>query len=172
MKLPVLGAAALAIPVCLLAAEHSETYQRTFQLGANDRKLIIENINGGIVVTADSGNDVRVTVRERWKAPTQAELEEGRREVKLEMEQTGNTVRLYLDGPFRDRDRERNRRRQHFEFHHDFEVQVPRDIAVDLKSINGGEVTVVRVGKRETIGKVRLTTDQVAANPKVRLSPP
>jgi hypothetical protein len=38
--------------------------------------------------------------------------------------------------------------------------------------IDGGEVTVVRVGKRETIGKVRLTTDQVAANPKVRLSPP
>jgi hypothetical protein len=39
-------------------------------------------------------------------------------------------------------------------------------------AMDGGEVTVIRVGKRETIGKVKLTTDQVAANPKVKLSPP
>ena len=31
--------------------------------------------------------------------------------------------------------------------------------------IDGGEVTVIRVGKRETVGKVRLTTDQVNALP-------
>ena len=38
--------------------------------------------------------------------------------------------------------------------------------------IDGGEVQIIRVGKRETVGKVRLTTDQVTANPNVRLSPP
>lgn len=38
--------------------------------------------------------------------------------------------------------------------------------------MDGGDVTVIRVGKRETVGKVRLTTDQIAANPKVKLSPP
>ncbi|HEY5949171.1 MAG TPA: hypothetical protein VIV40_26945 [Kofleriaceae bacterium] len=38
--------------------------------------------------------------------------------------------------------------------------------------LDGGEVNVIRIGKRETVGKVRLTTDQVAANPKVKLSPP
>jgi hypothetical protein len=38
--------------------------------------------------------------------------------------------------------------------------------------IDGGDVQVIRVGKRETIGKVRLTIDQVAQNPKVKLSPP
>jgi hypothetical protein len=38
--------------------------------------------------------------------------------------------------------------------------------------IDGGDVKVIRVGKRETIGKVRMTTDQIAANPKVKLSPP
>jgi hypothetical protein len=39
-------------------------------------------------------------------------------------------------------------------------------------AMDGGEVSIVRIGKRETIGKVRLTTDQIAANPKVKLSPP
>jgi hypothetical protein len=38
--------------------------------------------------------------------------------------------------------------------------------------VDGGDVTVIRVGKRETVGKVHLTTDQVAANPRVKLSPP
>jgi hypothetical protein len=39
-------------------------------------------------------------------------------------------------------------------------------------NLDGGEVVVIRVGKRETVGKVRLTTDQVSANPRVKLSPP
>ena len=30
----------------------------------------------------------------------------------------------------------------------------------------------IRVGKRETIGKVHLTTDQISANPRVKLTPP
>lgn len=38
--------------------------------------------------------------------------------------------------------------------------------------LDGGEVRVIRVGKRETLGKVKLTTDQIQANPRVKLSPP
>ena len=38
--------------------------------------------------------------------------------------------------------------------------------------VDGGDVQVIRVGKRETVGKVKLTVDQIAQNPKVKLSPP
>lgn len=39
--------------------------------------------------------------------------------------------------------------------------------------MDGGEVIVIRVvGKRETLGKVHLTTDQISANPRVKLTPP
>jgi hypothetical protein len=38
--------------------------------------------------------------------------------------------------------------------------------------IDGGDVTVIRSGKRETLGKTHLTTDQINANPRVKLSPP
>jgi hypothetical protein len=38
--------------------------------------------------------------------------------------------------------------------------------------MDGGDVVIIRVGKRETIGKVHLTTDQVGANPRVKLTPP
>ncbi|MDQ3367597.1 MAG: hypothetical protein M3680_19420 [Myxococcota bacterium] len=36
----------------------------------------------------------------------------------------------------------------------------------------GGDVTLIRVDKNLTVGKVRLTTDQISANPYVKLSPP
>ena len=36
----------------------------------------------------------------------------------------------------------------------------------------GGDIAVVRVDKNIVIGKVKLTTDQVTANPRVRFSPP
>lgn len=38
--------------------------------------------------------------------------------------------------------------------------------------LDGGSFDVIRVGKRESLGKVRLTTDQIGANPRVKLSPP
>ena len=38
--------------------------------------------------------------------------------------------------------------------------------------LDGGEVTLIRVGKRDTLGKVHLTTDVISQNPKVKLTPP
>ena len=136
MKRWILGAAcALALPVC--AAEHNDTYQRTFPLGGGERKLIVENINGTIRVTGDSGNDVRATVHEHITADTPDLLASARNEVRVEMKQEGNTVRLYLDGPFRDK--REHRRSEGYRFRHEFEVQVPRDIDIELKTVNAGK---------------------------------
>jgi len=38
--------------------------------------------------------------------------------------------------------------------------------------LEGGDVIVIRVGKRETVGRVKLTTDIINRNPRVKLSPP
>ena len=38
--------------------------------------------------------------------------------------------------------------------------------------VTPGDFVVVPLGKRETIGKVHLTTDQISANPRVKLTPP
>jgi DUF4097 and DUF4098 domain-containing protein YvlB len=130
----------LLLPLCLLAVEYSDTYEKTFQAAGADARLEIENINGRIVVKADSGNSVRVTVSEYWKANSQADLDEARRDIRLEMQQTGNAVRVFLDGPFKERGRRHDYGNRHIEFRHDFEVRVPREIALALKTINGNEV--------------------------------
>jgi hypothetical protein len=36
----------------------------------------------------------------------------------------------------------------------------------------GGDVIIIRVDDTRTIGKTKLTTDQISANPYVKLSPP
>ena len=38
--------------------------------------------------------------------------------------------------------------------------------------LDGGEITIIRVGEKETIGSVHLTIDQINANGRVRLSQP
>jgi hypothetical protein len=38
--------------------------------------------------------------------------------------------------------------------------------------LDNGTVTVIRVSNKQTIGRVHLTTDQISANPRVKLSPP
>jgi hypothetical protein len=152
------GAAALALNVC--AIEHTDTYQRTFPIGSGERRLVVENINGPVRVTADSGNDIRVTVREEFRAETPELLTKARNEVRVEMKQEGGTVSVYLDGPFRDRDRDRLRR-DSYEFRHEFNVQVPRDISVSLKTVNGEEVRVANVRGawevRNVNGRIEMT---------------
>ena len=38
--------------------------------------------------------------------------------------------------------------------------------------LSGGEVQIIRVDKAATVGKVKLTTDQIKANDRVKFSPP
>ena len=39
-------------------------------------------------------------------------------------------------------------------------------------AIDGGDITIIRVAKRQTIAKVHLTPDQLNSNPRVKLTPP
>ncbi len=40
------------------------------------------------------------------------------------------------------------------------------------KALDGGEIDVVRIGERMTIGRTRLTIEQIRANLRVRFDPP
>lgn len=134
----------VSLAVALLCAdvEHRESKQLSFTLPASG-KLIVDNVTGGIRVTSHAGREVRVTVEEHWTAETQEKLAEGRKVVKLDATQDGNTVKLYVDGPFRcscgvhfDRDRDGG-----YRFRHNFEIFVPVDTALELKTVNGGGIT-------------------------------
>ncbi|MEO8126668.1 MAG: hypothetical protein ABJF23_30135 [Bryobacteraceae bacterium] len=135
-----------AAVVCLGPARaqvvERNTSQKTFTyFGGSGRKLIIDDVNGAIDVVAYSGSEVQVTVNEYWKADDATKMQEGRREVTLDMSQQGNVVRLYVDGPFRCRGGcDHQSRRTGYRASFDFQVKVPADAELELKTVNGGHI--------------------------------
>jgi len=128
-------------PVLLAASvEEKQTIQKSFP---NAKRIEVENVNGSIRVTGYDGREVQVTVNETFSADSKEKLEQARKEVKLDIStpQEG-TVRLYVDGPFRDKCREHD---QGYRFRHEFEIKAPRDVTVYLRNVNGGSVKVENV---------------------------
>src|SRR5207253_5783884 len=110
------------------------TTQKNFTcFGGSGRKLIVDDVNGSIDVTAYNGTQVQVTVDERWRADSSEKMQEARRDVKLDMSQQGNTVRLYVDGPFRCQ-HDCGDRRWHsgYDAEFNFHLKVPLDAALEL----------------------------------------
>jgi hypothetical protein len=142
------GMAVLTGTVCLLGAaanlravEQTDTAQKSFTLSrSSGRKLTVDNVWGSVHVTAAEGDRIDVSVKQRWHASSQADLERARREVKLDMTQEGDAVRLYVDGPFRDR--HGSGHDLGYEPRFDFEIRVPREIALDLRTVLDGDVRV------------------------------
>ena len=86
---------------------------------------------------------MRLVARKRLRADSSETAEQARRDVKLDISQDANTVRFYVDGPFRCRDGGVHMDRDPgYEVKYDFELQVPHDTAIDLKTINAGEIKV------------------------------
>ncbi len=121
-----------------------ETIQRSFTVGA-DSKLLVDNISGFVHVTGYDGNKVEIDVRKEARAESNEALAQSKREVKLDVEQVGSTVKLYVNGPFRSHDGGTNYRGENYYGYHvqyDYEIRVPRATRVDLRTINNGDIVM------------------------------
>src|ERR1035441_6182922 len=122
--------------------EERETIHKTFKVasGENVAKLISDQINGPIRVTGGSGSEIQITVEKRIRAEMKSDLADAKREVKLDMTQEGNTVKLYEDGPSR---HDEGWRHRHYNVVFECDIQVPSGAALDLRDRKS-----VRWGKR------------------------
>jgi hypothetical protein len=134
-----------ALFVCSVAGavEQTANTERTFTLGAGPRRLIVDNIWGSVEVTGTDTNQITMSIAERWQSYTQAGLDRARRDVKLDLTQDGDTVRGYVDGPFRCNNRCLGIDNDvNYVVQFDFRIRVPRNTAVELKTVNKGHVRV------------------------------
>jgi hypothetical protein len=136
--------ACLPLMARAVEVEQNETIRQAYPLsGSAPGKVIVDNVNGSIRVTGYVGSEVRLVAQKRLRADSPETAAQARRDVKLDISQDANTVRFYVDGPFRCReggvhiDRDPG-----YEVKYDFELQVPRDTAIDLKTINDGQIAV------------------------------
>lgn len=115
--------------------EDNESLRRSF----TGQKLAIDNISGYIHVTAGGGGTVEVSVARHTEAKTNAALLRAKQEVSLDMSQQNGTVRLYENGPFRNHGDHGDR---DYEVYFDYDIQVPANVELDLKTINAGDIVV------------------------------
>lgn len=145
--------------VCLLAAalvggaqltgqrryeiEEKQNLTRSF---AAARRIEVDNIFGSIRVSGSSGSTVQVTVTETLRARTADDAAQARKDVKLDMGPQGDTLRLYVDGPFRCNCRDggggSGQRGRGYQVQYDFEIQVPQNTVLWLRTVNQGTIAV------------------------------
>jgi hypothetical protein len=133
------------------AAKPADIEERTTESKAFGaaKLLIVDNVWGSIDVSGGDAGAVQVDVSKRIRAESPERLEAAKREVRLDMSQSGDTVKLYVDGPFRcDCSGGRSvRMRGHsgYQVDYDFRIRAPRDARVDLYTVNGGRITVTNI---------------------------
>jgi hypothetical protein len=117
----------------------------------------VDNFTGAVRVRSHPGGEVTLSVHETWAANSAEKLEQGRREVRLDVAETSGRLRLYVDGPFRSRDggtHFHGWERLGYEATFDFDLEVPADVDLVARTVNGGEVRVSGVGGRFDVSNV------------------
>jgi hypothetical protein len=152
--------ASVAIGVALIGpaqAQRSSRYEvvdesavtRTLVFAAGGgRTLDVRNINGFIHVEGSGDAAVQISIRKVIRAETPGDLAEAQRDVRLDFSdnapRVGATV-TEVNGQvcgerWNNDDREWRRPRYHVRF--DFTIRVPRDAALRLCTVNGGDLIV------------------------------
>ncbi len=123
-----------------------ETIQRNFDVSASTgpQKLLVDNVNGYVHVTGYSGREIRVNVQKRIGADSNEAMAEAKRDVKLDLSQQGNFVRLYVDGPFRSNNGVNYRGDDYYGYRVqlDYDIQVPEATELIVKTISHGDIVV------------------------------
>ncbi len=134
--------------------EDTEKIERTFTLSGGDaRQLLVDNVDGFVHVTGVPGSAVRVSVAKRIQAESASAMAEAKRDVKLDLDQQGNRVRAFVDGPWRTGNGINYRGDDYYSYRvtFDFEIQVPPEIELVVKTVTGSIET------RKTNGEFTVT---------------
>jgi hypothetical protein len=141
-----------------LTQREQETIEKTFAMpaAAGRRTLEIDNVWGSIEVVGTASDRAQLTVNKTIRAESKAKIEQAKKNVTLDITQQGDALKLFVNGPFRCNchDCDRSRDDDGYVVNMDFQVQVPRDIDIKVKTVNEGHVTVRDINGSFTVRNV------------------
>lgn len=140
-----LAFAVLSTMPLLASVEDKETIRQTH---AVSKGLEVSIVNGKIHVVGGASSAMEVEAIKTVRADNQAALDQGKREVHLNMDSTGDRLRVCEEGPYGGCDKKsegcHGDCHRDYSVHFDVTVKVPAGVAVKLRNVNGGiEVTSV-----------------------------
>jgi hypothetical protein len=148
-----LTACGLAVP-CLANHDDSrwpvreqETIQKNFTLAGSPMRLVIDNVDGYIHMTGVSGSQVRMTAHKTIHAETDSDLEQAKKDVRLELTENPGEVSAFYDAPWRCKGEHNHgcyetERRHFYNVTYDFDVEVPRNARLVISTINNGDIRI------------------------------
>ncbi len=121
--------------------DERQTIRKTFGFDdASSREVVVDNFEGSIKATGYAGREVQLVISETLKADSAERAQAARRDVLLEITRTNDTIRCYVEGPFRCKDGSFNFRRWKsygYKVRHDFELKLPQQTELRLKTVKG-----------------------------------
>ena len=147
MKILFIAMVASGIALAADVEEH-ETIHKSF---AGAKSIEIDNVNGSIEVAASNVPEIQAEIQKTLRADDADRAEAAKREVKLDISETGGDVKLYVDGPFRchcndtgfrSRNNMNESRRRGYRVDYDFQLKVPPGTKLYLSTINHGGIKV------------------------------
>lgn len=127
-----------------LNVREQEKIQKSFSMASAHRSLEIDNVWGSIEIVGTASDQVQLTLNRSTRAESKEELEQARKDVTLDITEQPDSLKFYVNGPFRCdcHDCYRSREVDGYIVKMDFQLQVPRDINLKIKTINEGHVSV------------------------------
>lgn len=128
--------------------EEKETIRKIFNLTAAHKALEIDNIFGSIEVTGGQSDQIQLVVNKTISAESKDRMDAAKKEVTLDITDQPDFLKLYVNGPFRCKCENGNNGCTNwhgdrgYKVKMDFQLQVPREIEVRLKTVNAGHVRV------------------------------
>src|ERR1051325_313915 len=126
----------------------SETIRKTFTLSAAHKILDVDNVFGSIEVAGGQGDQGQLVVNKTSYAESKDRMETAKKEVTLDITDQPDLLKLYVNGPFRCNCNNGGGGCVSWNGDHgytvkmDFQLQVPRNIEVKLRTVNSGHVHV------------------------------
>jgi len=135
----------LATGALAWAVDDTETIRQSY---AAAPKLEVRNINGSVRVTGSSTGGIQLVATKKIHADDQRALDQARTEVRLDARPSGDVLRICVIQPWEDCSGSKNQYRKDsgcrgrdcdpdFWVTFDLELQVPTNIVLDLKTVNG-----------------------------------
>ena len=125
--------------------QEKETINKSFTLTGDHKILDVDDVFGSIEVTGGQGNQIQVVVNKTFYAESKDRMDAAKKEVTLDITDQPDFLKLYVNGPFRcncSDGCEGNRGDRGYRVKMDFQIQVPRNIEIKLRTVNSGHVRV------------------------------
>jgi len=111
-------------------------------------EVAVDNVFGPVTVEGYAGAEVVLEARRIVYARDEARARKAEEEVSLDIGGQGNTIELYVDGPFREDDREGRSRDIHmrrdpgYKVYYGFTLKVPTKTSLVVSTVTDGDVEV------------------------------